>query len=236
MKWRLILPSFAILLFFCVSAYCLNYAGISSRVYKKVYNISDDGVPVAIVMNAADLYERWKRKGFRGRIVINIGKYLCFVEVEKSAFYGLTEKGIVNAIDIKEEYRRHLDYKNLLWLAMEEDMAREVYHVLPRSTFKEKLDTRGKTIKGFSEKEIVISELGSRRTMTDRLPLISEPVLLNIDASYFDYSDAEGFVRELKKSGLKTDLVTFNLSADNQDVTDEERGRAMEAARMFLVR
>ncbi len=59
-------------------------------------------------------------------------------------------------------------------------------------------------------------------------------MLINIDASYFEYSDAESLLSELRHSGITTDMITFCFAEDNPEVTEKERQRLDEFAVILL--
>lgn len=234
MRNRLLIISMAIVLFFSGTVYCLHKKGISSRGYKKSFAISNKDVPVFVLGKTTDVYSLWKKNGVEGRILIQMGKYLHFVGIENSSLINLVQaEASLKNIDITSEYEKSLSYRNFLWLAMESNIARQIYNVLSPDAFKEKLKAHMEKTNDGGDGEITINYMGSKRVISSRIPNIDEPVILNIDASFFDFSNIAGFVNNLKTSSLRVDIVTFCLSKDNPDITDLERERLLEAARVF---
>lgn len=222
-----------LILFFCLgSVYFLNHVGISSRVYGKAYDIGAGGVPVYVVKSSREAYFIWKKMGLKGRTVVNMSKYLHFVETGKIDF---TLKMLLENGGIAELYERHLDYRNFLWLAMYGNIAREIYHILPYDSYQDKRAIAAKTDERavILKNSVELNSYGLKRVLTSILPSLGEPVLLNIDASYLESYESNEFVRILKKSGLKVDLITFSLSKENPEIREASRAKVSEIARML---
>lgn len=214
----------------------LTIMGRSARVYREAHNISDGRVSAVIVNKTTDVYYLWKTKGFKGRVVLNIGKFPHFSEVDSRFFYKIYRESEVSGRDIIKNYENELNYENFLRVAMEGNIAREVYNMLPPDAFKKVSEdglTREKSIKQ-TDDEIINHITGSKLVIARHVPPLKEPVLINVDASYFS-SGTNDLVRELRASNINSDLVTFCLSEDNPDVTDNERERLLEFARQFSV-
>lgn len=232
MKKRILFVIFSVISFAGI-VYLLNREGVSSRVYAITYAINDKEAPVYILDKTTDVYSLWERSGVKGRIVVNVSRYLHFIALD-SKINDLVLKAAKGKIDIINEYEKDLSYKNFLLTAMEKNMARQTYHVLPLGAFREKLDLfQGGEDIFMNNKEIVTHYKGSKRIMRSGIPRIEEPIILNIDASYFYSSDPEEFIKELKSSGLKIDMITFCLAKDNPEVADAERERLMESVKFY---
>ncbi len=215
--------SLAVLIFFAASLYWLGHKGSSSRVYGPDHAVTD--APVYVLAGTPDVYRLWKEKGFRGRVVLHVGRYLHFVPVDmKDTSEGLS-RFPVETISLIKEYEGKLDHRNFLMVALLGNIAREVYNVLPPYVFRGKLEAaRGMSGVRVSGKRIRTHHLGSRRTISDSIPVLEEPVLLNIDASYFARPGAaENLLKGLKASGIRVDMITLCLSEDSPDVTEAER-------------
>lgn len=221
-------------LFFIIILFLLEKEGVSSRVYVTTSTINDNRMPVYILDKTTDIYRLWRKKSVRGRIVINVSKYLHFIDFDNKAVNDLILKALTGKVEIRNEYEKDLNYKNLLLLAVEGNIARQVYHVLPSDVFREKVVQLKGGNAPVEAGEIVTNYKGSNRTMLSDIPQIKEPVILNIDASYFYSSDPSELAKELKSSGLKVDLMTFCLAKDNPEVTDAERERLMEFVRRYF--
>ena len=223
-----------LILFFCLSSvYFFNHIGISSRVYGKAYDVDADEVPVYVLKSPNEAYFIWKKMGLRGRTIVNMSKYLHFIEADKIDF---TPQSPVEKWDIAKAYEGRLDYKNFLWLAMYRNIAREIYHILPYDSYQGKRAIAIKTDKRavILKNSVELNSYGLKRVLTSIFPSIKEPVLLNIDASYLENCEADEFVRNLKKSGLKVDLITFSLSKENPEVKEASRAKVSEIVRMLL--
>ena len=219
-KWA---ASLAVLIFFAASLYWLGHKGSSSRFYGLDHAVSD--APVFVLASTPDVYRLWKEKGFRGRVVLHVGRYLHFVPVDMEDAYEGISRFPVETKSLIREYESKLDYRNFLMVALLCNIAREVYNVVPSYVFLGKLnEARGMSGVSVSDESIRTHHLGARRTILDSLPVLEEPVLLNIDASYFaDPGAADSLLEELMASGIRTDMLTLCLSEDSPDVTEAER-------------
>jgi hypothetical protein len=198
----------------------LNHQGISSRVQGRAYALSRERFPAYAVTKTGDVYSIWQEKQVHGRIVVQLGRFLHFMEA------GYSSGGppqIATIVSDHEHFKiERTSYKDYLWVAFQTNIARKIYAVLPPADFKEKFDNPQ------PQKEIVVYEYGSPRIFTTKLPSVAEPVLLNIDASFFHATDAAQLIDDLMKSGLKADIVTICLAEDNPDVTDLDRKKARD--------
>lgn len=190
-----------------------------------------------IVDRPEDAYRIWKKRGYRGRVVISFAQRLYFVEQSESAFIPRTMTFPVRPFNLSKPYEESLYTRNFLFVAMMTGVAREVIQVLPEQTYAERLKEihsgEGITVTGT---RISSPLVGSPRTITTIpfLPALDEPVLLFISASFFRSYTPEALLRELHKAGLKTDCVV--LSGDSlfdADVTEEERERLHVFAKLI---
>ena len=216
-----VIVSLLILVMSAASFILLNQAGISSRKELRAYVIAREHFPSYLVKRTVDSYALWKEKRVHGRIVVHLGKYLHFVEPEQPQPTQIPE--------IVKYHSRLSDlsptYKDFLWVAMQTNIAREIINVIPQEDFKKRFNLKNDLI---AQSDLVTHEYGSPRIFSTRLPAISEPVLLNIDASFFASRTAVQLMNDLMKSGLKADIVTICLAEDNPDVTEFDRQRARE--------
>lgn len=236
-KKTFLTASLAIILFFSLSLYKLNSKGRTSRVYGRTYEISGSALPVYTLKNSADLFSFYKSQGFRGRVLVHVGKYLHFVEAE-SDFYKGTGRFPIKVFSLIKAYEDRITTKNFLWVMMQGNVAREIYYILPDAVFHEKMNAAQAERRSVSvtADRIITNYFGSKRVISNRLPDIKEPVLLNIDASFFDSPDAAVLMKELKNSGLRVDALTLNFAEDNPDVTNIGRERLKGFAEDLLRR
>jgi len=221
-----ILISLIILIASAASFFLLNHAGISARKELRAFSLARERFPAYVVKRTVDTYALWKEKQVRGRIVVHLGKFLHFTESEPPGTTLIPE--VVN-------YHSHFSdaqtsYRDFLWVALQTNIAREIITVIPPEDFKERFGL-DKSLS--APHDVVNHEYGSLRTFTTRLPSTPEPVLLNIDASYFASTDAAQLMDSLLKSALQADMVTICLAEDNPDVTDPERKKLLEFVRLL---
>ncbi len=203
-----------------VSMIILDHEGRSARVKGKTYVLARERFPAYSVITTNDLFSLWQEQQVHGRIVVHLGRFLHFMEVGRSS------GGPPQISTIVADHERftidRTSYKDFLWVAFQTNIARELYTVFPLADFKKRFDSSS------PQKEIIKHEYGSLRIFTTNLPSIAEPVLLNIDASFFASVDAVQLLDDLMKSGLKADIVTICLAEDNPDVTNSDRQKARD--------
>jgi hypothetical protein len=223
-----IIVSLLILIASVASLLLLNQAGISARKGTRTYSLARERFPAYLTKRTVDSYALWHEKGAQGRIVVHLGKYLHFMGSELPGTTQIPE--IVKAHSHFSD--RRISYRDFLWVALQSNIAREIVTVIPPEEFRKRFGlTDAAPIK-----DVTDHEYGSPRRFTTSLTSTSEPVLLNIDASYFASADAAKLLDLLQHSGLKADLVTLCLAEDNPDVTDPERQRLLEFARLLAQR
>jgi hypothetical protein len=218
----------------------LNHAGIAARQVGKTYSIARERFPVYVVQNTGDICSLWDEKHAHGRIVVHLGRFLHFM---KSG----TSGGVKSPMQITRGTRyadilagdpAHFNndppnYRNFLWVAFQTNIAREIYNVIPPPDFMKRFDL---TDQSAALKDIVQHEFGSPRIVATKLPDLAEPVLLNIDASFFASTDPARFLDTLLKSGLNADIVTVCLADDSPDVTTLDRDKTLEFIRLLSQR
>lgn len=216
-----IIVSLVILSASLVALVAANHAALSSRIAFRGYAIASERFPAFLVPREVDCYRLWKEKGVRGRVVVHLGRYLHFVEPAQAE--------PLNIPDIVKSHSRFDDagtsYRDFLWAAMQTNIAREIITVIPREDFKKRFGLKDDLS---AQRDVTTHEYGSPRVFSVRLPSGSEPVLLNIDASFFASRTPAELLDDLMKSPLRADLVTVCLAEDNPDVTDLERQKARD--------
>jgi hypothetical protein len=214
------------------AAALVQRTGSSARVYgEAVWPLNEPIQAFEVVETATGLHDVLVRSGRRGRVVVYLSRYLHFVPVEGAVPNGLNRFPIP-PIDLVDEYAVRVDPKNVLWVVLQEGIAREVVHVLPRQEYESRRSgiTAGSPGIALRPAAIVTHEVGSRRTVQSELPALGEPVILGIDAAYLDGADVFSTIDLLRASGLGVDLVVLNLSLDNPDVSDLGRNRLRDLA------
>jgi hypothetical protein len=221
--------SASIFLLFLVVLFSLDALGRKSRVMGAGGLPSDRGVRKAVVDFPDEAYSLWKAEGFRGRVVLSFGKRLNFVLPEEGSLMPPMPFPM-KPFNLSDYIEGTLKPENFLFVSMEKGIAREIIHIVPDKVFYEKaLYARRQESAAVEGQKIEFPHLGSPRTITTvgsfRPPV--EPVLLYVNASYFEDSEPEELLGLLLKAGLKTDYVVLSRSLDDGDVEDEEREKLM---------
>ena len=206
-------------------------AGFAARGTGDSFDLARERFPVHVVQKTTDVYALWSRQRARGRIVVHLGRYLHFLKSAPPVGQAKSPMQITRDTSYSDilagdgtHYNNDAaDYKNFLWVASQTNIARQVYNVIPPADFIAKFGASYPS----AGKGIDAEVFGCPRIISSRLPLLSEPVLLNIDASIFAGADAAKLLDTLLKSGLQADLVTVCLAQDNPDVTDLERRKTL---------
>ncbi|MDR3581009.1 MAG: hypothetical protein P4L44_13695 [Oryzomonas sp.] len=218
----------------CVaSVVLLNRGGIAARGEGKSFALARERFTVYVVHNTGDVCSLWNEKRAHGRIVVHLGKFLHFMKSDDSAAGVNSPTQITQGTkleDILAGDTSHFnndrpDHKNFLWVAFQANTVRGIYNVIPPADFKNRF---GLTEEPVAQNDVVKHEFGSPRIITFRLPAVAEPVLLNIDASFFASTDPAQFLGTLLKTGLKSDIITVCLAEDNPDVTGPERQKLLD--------
>ncbi|MBI4710477.1 MAG: hypothetical protein HY806_05660 [Nitrospirae bacterium] len=227
--------SLVIAFFFIYSLYTLHTNGLKARVYYTAYGLNDTATPITLFKNSYEVDTFYKTRGVHGRVLVNFGRFLNFVGIENDDVFKNADSFPVKRLNIMEEYEKRLTARNFLWIAMQGNIIREIDYVLPDAVFEEKGRTAWNEQDVFkaTPDRIIAHEWGSRRILSNHIPDIIEPVVLNIDASFFSNTDAVSLAQEIKKSALKADVVTLNLSEDNPDVTEKEREELRKFAELL---
>lgn len=226
--------SAAIILFLAGTMALLDRQGKASRVFGRRGPAGEVAV-VKIVRNSSELYAFWKQERYKGRVLVHAGRYLHYVEIEPRDVYRADAGPDVRRANLLAEYEKRINNRNFLWVAMRGNVARRIYNVLPADDFRKKLAGEGGAGSGVavSGDELTADDRGSKRILSSRMPHIGEPVLLNLDASFFETTEPAAFIQDLRASGLRADGITLCLAEDNPEVTRTGRERLAKAARML---
>jgi len=182
-----------------------------------------------------DAYRVWKQKGYRGRIVVALGRRLNFVQRDE-ALSGGAASFPVKVPDLVRTSEQGLRSNNYLLVAMQTGIARKVVSVVPNDVLQEKMATARST-EGASTSagRIDAPYFGSPRAITalQFLRAPDEPVLLYINASFFRDHEPEDVLAQLGRIGIRTDLVVLCRSLDDDDVTESQRERLRRFGEML---
>ena len=222
-SWRLLL---AIFLFFIGALLLMEWAGERARTYRPV---PEGHVEIRVVRTSAQLYRYWQRLGLQGRIVVHAGRYLHYVDDEEHPLgYAAPPSYPVTVTSVRGEREKRVDHTNLLWLAVQANIARCLYMVMTPADFTARFTSGTDTPPRERDGSIRVHDFGAPRIILDAIPRVGERVVLNMDASYFSGDSGGQLLQSLRDGKLHADVITLCLSEDNPDVTASERVRALE--------
>jgi hypothetical protein len=200
----------------------LEVAGRGARRMGPSAPVARGGAEVALVRDGAEALGAWRSRGFQGRVVVHVGRFLHFVEPVEPGRLGRSELQRIGAGRIVvEEVARQVDDVGYLWAAAQAGVARRIAYVEPPGSFR----ARAAALEQAGDGALDLQLRGFPREARLALPSVSEPVLLDVAASWFDEGTGEELSRMLEASGLRADLVTLNLLEGSADVSDAARGR-----------
>ncbi|TAN44941.1 MAG: hypothetical protein EPN22_04750 [Nitrospirae bacterium] len=222
-----------ILLFFGVCVFLLNDASVSAR---RLPDAKPSSLSIVHVNSQKDIYQVYKSAGLSGAKVVHLNRFLNLVD------YFPKEESVsapfpVRVGDSRSLYEKGLDAHNWLFVANRTGMVRSVVVVLPQEVFEQRLPefesyfaytVSGRTVKGYSyDMPMFVAAL-------DSLPVINEPVVVNIDAGFFSEGvDPAGAVKQLKMKCPDIRLIVFSSSFDEPEVGDAMRERLSLFSRVW---
>jgi len=215
----------ALLLAPLASALLLDRLGVASRGVGAARR-PGAGADVEVVRDERELHQTWREAGARGRVLVWMGSHLHLEPADRAPRVdGLLARPGTGAL--AAAYRERLGHRNHLWVALRTGLVRRLHLVLP-----ERVIRRRHPAPDLSAVADRMDLWGAPVTVTARVPSIAEPVLLGVDASWFEEDDGGALLEALRGSGLVSDLVTVSLSEGSPDVSPaaRERARAFAAA------
>ena len=228
------IASIIIIIFFIISMVLLNLFGINSRFYgNSTYLFKNDG-QLKYVKDSSELYSIWKKNKVKGRIILNISNYLHFVPVDTDQILKQDIFAFQSENPIKI-YEKQISFNNYLNVAVQANIAREIYNIIPQTSFLERLNESDKDDinKAKNQDKIIFHYLGTKRVITYNLPSLKEPVLINIDASYFKSSSPDSLIQMLTAVDLQYDIITFCFGKDNPEISNNEREKLKTFVKHF---
>lgn len=212
--------SLGIMLAFLATLLFLDNMGRNSRVMGEGHPFNDAQVDKWTVGNPHEAYYLWKEHGFKGRIILTIGRRLSFAAAQREI--SLPDPGT----SLEQIFEQGIKPENFLQVSLKTGIAREIIQAIPEAMLDEEL-RKASSEKGMTATNRVINApyFGAPRTITtlSLLKPIREPMLVVINASIFrDYQPGE-LIRLLQTSGIATDALIFCRSLDDPEVTERER-------------
>jgi len=175
--------------------------------------------------------QAWRSRGLRGRIVLHAGRFLHFIEdgvPVREAFAGTGSGRRMDAA-----FAAAAGPRSHLWVAAATGIARRVHYLIPPRALRERLATIPAQP---SALPLAVDDEAHPRTVDGAPPRLSEPVLLDVNASWFDEAEGTELLALLREAGTTTDLVTLSLGEGNDDVSDGARERLRAFAAMLDAR
>jgi hypothetical protein len=184
----------------------------------------DQPPPVLLARTSADVVKAWRSHGMRARTIVHAGRFLHFVESHgaKTVRLALTERGSGAKADAL--LQAEASPANYLWVAASTNVARRIFYLSPPKALAARLDSLRLTPAALP---LQIDAAAIPRTLAASPPhLLEEPVLLDVNASWFDEADGATLLASVRGSGLRMELVTVGLAEDAADVTPAARAAA----------
>lgn len=231
---KYVLMALALVLLLPVTVLILSGIGAAARTGGSPHGFRG-GVPTVMVDTAPDIYANWKRLGMHGRLLLHFGRFVHFVPIEENVLFAGNGQFPVRTTNMLEYYEQKIDNTNFLWVATQANIGRSARIVMPPSDFRDKYDIAVQSHNpdvSLNATGIVTHYHGTRWVISDRVIPVEEPVLVSVDASYFAQSDPASLLAELVSSGISTDLMILYRGVDNPEVTDRERQRLNEFAKL----
>jgi len=213
-----------------LAALALGALGRSGRTVGPAGPVEAGRTGVLLVPRNADVAAAWAARGQRGRVVLHAGRFLHFVPADPAWLAGLTAAGPGTARAVDAAALAAADQRTYLWAAAEAGVARRIAYLVPPRTFARRLEASaaapgGATAAGPRDQPWLL------RTAAPAAPG-GEPVLLDVNASWFDEASGDELLRLLGEGGVRSDLVVLSLAEDAPVVTEGARA----ALRTFAAR
>lgn len=200
----------------------------ATRVAERGRSLGTPGRPTVVrVGDAKGLLAAWDSRSIHGATVISVSGSLGFTPVLYDTDVVPRPGYPVQLIDLAETYRSRIVRANRMWVAMHTGVARNLYHVLPESVLASRVaDGRVRGLPGISAdgRHVAANEEGYVHPIGADVPHVSEPVVLVVDATYFEHGSPEGLKKALDAAGLTYGLVVLDRATD--DPTVDARARA----------
>ena len=192
-----------------LSGAALHLLGRARRVIGPGRPVSAAGAEVLLVRRNGAVLEAWRERGLRGRVVVHVGRFLHFVAEDDPA----EPAAALHA-------PRHAGARNHLRVAAETGIARRIVYVIPPAALAARLRAEGADP---ALPSLAFPAEAFPRAIAAAPPASDEPVLLDVNASWFDEATPEALLAALRDARLASDLVTLSLAEDAGDVSDRAR-------------
>lgn len=189
--------------------------------------------PALHVGSQKDIYYIYKRTGLWGARVVHLNRYLnlvAYLPKEES----LSMPFPIRVRDVRPLYEKGLNAHNWLFIANRTGLVRTVTVVLPDPVFRERLaqfkgdysySASGNVVTGYS------FDMPMMVTTLDALPVMNEPVMVDVDAGYFGFGEEPGqVIAKLREKCPDIRQIVVSESRDEPEVAagDQDRLKIFE--------
>jgi len=189
-----------------------------------------------VVDNAVQQARAWRSAGVRGAVLVDATRDLGYLPAAEDLIPRRTGWP-VQSVDLPALWIGATDRSNAVWVAARTGLARTVHYVLPAAVLKERIRVgRAQNYPGIAADggSVFANDEGYVRYIDDELATpVSQPAVLNIDASYFVQGTPAELSAQLGDSLRSFKVITVDRAEDATDVPEAARARADEMARII---
>ena len=218
-----------------LALFWMDRSGHASR---SIASVLPNGAPaVHRVDRQSDIYAIYRSLGVWGAHVVHLNRFLNLVE-----YYPKDESVSmpfpVRTADIRPSYEKGIDSHSWLFIANRTGLVRSATIVLPRKIFDARLeDFRSDFSFTVSDRQVRgwAQDMPFEVTTLEGLSRIAEPVIVNVDAGYFDDdADPRTVAEAMRRACRDVRVLVLCASRDEQEVSQAMRDRLALFASAFL--
>ncbi|MBI5103369.1 MAG: hypothetical protein HZB33_16280 [Nitrospirae bacterium] len=209
-----------------IVASLLLFLDAKARGARHILQRTEKAAELYYVTSQQEIYEIYKKANLWGARVVHLNRFMNLVDYRPPE-YSRSRPFPLKVEDVRPLYEKGLDSHNWLFIASRTGKVRSVAVVLPELLFNAKkaelashfeYRISGDTIKGHSfDLPVMVSTL-------DSLPIIEEPVVVNIDAGYFSNVEDPAYVAgRLKEKCPDVRMLVVSESRDEPEIPDGAR-------------
>ncbi len=171
----------------------------------------------------------------RGVVVLGASAHLGYTPVElKTPPNAL--KWPIEERDLNAYFRAGVSRDSWVWVLAKTGVARRIDYLMPEAEYARRVaEGRAKGFPGISADgtSILANDEGYLRHISDRISREGGPLLLVVDASYFDFATPDELFARLSELSTLPTAVVMNAAKDDPNVSDAARA-TLEALRPRL--
>ena len=187
---------------------------------------------VVVVDDSRQLLYAWTSAGLRGVVLLDATRDTSFVWIPPDSVPAPAVWPVA-PVDLQAVYREGVGRENVVWVGSKTGILRSVHYLMTPADFEAKVSGgRAVGARGIAPdgQSVTANDEGYLRYLRASLPPdLGEPVVLNVDASYFVDGTSEGLMAQLGDSLSDYRFITVNRATDATDVPAPAR---LEAERM----